>query len=81
MENTQYFDVTRIVSTEAEFDQLLKSGEVLFGVEIPAGFERALRRGDKPAMLVVADATDPVAAGSALTALSQVAQVALQNER
>ena len=34
-------------------------------------FERAVRRGDKPAMLVVADATDPVAAGSALGALGQ----------
>ncbi len=81
MENTQYFKVTHIVNSEAEFDQLIKSGEVLFGVEIPAGFERALRRGDRPALLVAADATDPVAAGSALSAMGQVAQTALQNER
>jgi ABC-2 type transport system permease protein len=81
LENTQYFTVTHIVHTEAEFDQLLKSGSVLFGVEIPANFERNLRRGDHPSMLVVADATDPVAAGSALGALNQVAQTALQNER
>jgi ABC-2 type transport system permease protein len=81
MENTRYFTVTRIVQTDAEFDQLLKSGEVLFGIEIPAGFERALRRGDRPALLVAADATDPVAAGSALSAMGQIAQTALQNER
>src|SRR5215468_8575297 len=34
MENTKYFKVTRIVRTEHEFDELLKSGTVLFGVEI-----------------------------------------------
>jgi ABC-2 type transport system permease protein len=54
---------------------------VLFGVEIPRGFERAVRRGDRPAMLVAADATDPVASGSALGALQQLTQTALQNER
>jgi ABC-2 type transport system permease protein len=42
---------------------------VLFAVEIPANFERALRRGDDPALLVAADATDPVATGPAIAAL------------
>src|SRR5688572_16398066 len=51
LENTRYFKVTRQVRTEAEFDRLLTTGQVLFAVEIPAGFERALRRGDKPAIL------------------------------
>jgi ABC-2 type transport system permease protein len=81
MENTRYFTIKHVVRTEAEFDALLKSGTVLFGVEIPANFERAIRRGDRPAMLVAADATDPVAAGTALGALNQIAQTALQNER
>ena len=69
MENTSYFRFTREVHSVAEFDDLLQSGKVLFGVEIPRGFERAVRRGDKPALLVAADATDPVAAGSALGSL------------
>ena len=69
LENTKYFDVTHLVQTEAEFDHLLASGAVLFAIEIPANFERALRRGDRPALLVAADATDPVAAGSAMAAL------------
>jgi ABC-2 type transport system permease protein len=56
-------------------------GEVLFAVEIPADFERALRRGDKPALLVAADATDPVAAGPALAALAQLVETALVNDR
>lgn len=81
MQNTKYFTVLYQVHDEDEFDQLLASGKVLFGVEIPRGFERAVRRGDRPALLVAADATDPVASGSALGALSQLAQTALQNER
>ena len=60
---------------------MLASGSVLFAMEIPANFERAVRRGDKPAMLVAADATDPVAAGTALGALGQVLQTALAHDR
>ncbi|MEH2509835.1 ABC-2 type transport system permease protein [Nitrobacteraceae bacterium AZCC 1564] len=80
IQNTAYFQFTREVHTVAEFDQLLESGKVLFGVEIPRGFERGVRRGDKPALLVAADATDPVASGSALAALGQLVQTALKND-
>ncbi|HEV3371001.1 MAG TPA: ABC transporter permease [Xanthobacteraceae bacterium] len=81
LENTGYFKVTRILRDEAEFDQSLQSGSVLFAIEVPADFERALRRGDRPALLVAADATDPVASGSALGALGQLVQTALVNDR
>ena len=80
MENTAYFRFTHEVHSVAEFDDLLQSGKVLFGVEIPRGFERAVRRGDKPAMLVAADATDPVAAGSAMGALGTIVQTALAHD-
>ncbi len=80
LENTAYFRFTRRVSTVQEFDDLLLSGKVLFGIEIPRGFERAVRRGDRPALLVAADATDPVAAGSALSALNVIVQTALQHD-
>ena len=52
LENTKYFKITELPHTEAELDQLLVSGKVLFAVEIPANFERAVRRGEQPAMLV-----------------------------
>jgi len=81
LENTEYFAVTHRVSNEAEFDRLLASGAVLFAIEIPANFERAVRRGDRPALLVAADATDPVAAGSAIAALGQLVTTALQHDR
>jgi ABC-2 type transport system permease protein len=81
LENTRYFKVTRQLRSEAEFDEVLASGEVLFAIEIPRNFERSLRRGDHPAILVAADATDPVASGSALGALGQLVQTALMHDR
>jgi len=80
LDNTAYFRFTHEVHDVAEFDNLLLSGKVLFGVEIPRGFERAVRRGDHPALLIAADATDPVAAGSALGALGVVVQTALEHD-
>src|SRR5437588_8197801 len=81
IQNTAYFDVTHVVHSETEFDRLLASGTVLFAIEIPANFERAVRRGDRPALLVAADATDPVAAGSAMGALAQLVTTALAHDR
>jgi ABC-2 type transport system permease protein len=81
LQNTKYFTVTELLHDDDELDQALKSGRVLFAVEIPANFERALRRGDKPALLVAADATDPVATGGAVAALSELVNTALVNDR
>jgi ABC-2 type transport system permease protein len=81
LSNTSYFELTKVVRSEAEMDHLMRSGQVLFGVEIPAGFERALRRGDMPALLVAADASDPVAAGTALGALQGIVTTALARDR
>ena len=81
LSNTSYFSVTRIAHSEAEMDHWLRSGAILFGIEIPAGFERGVRRGDKPALLVAADASDPVAAGTALGALEGVVTSALARDR
>jgi ABC-2 type transport system permease protein len=81
LENTKFFKVTHLPHSEAEVDQLLASGAVLFAIEIPANFERSVRRGDKPSMLVIADATDPVASGTAIGALGEVLQMALMHDR
>ena len=80
LENTSYFHFVREVHDVNEFDDLLTSGRVLFGVEIPRGFERAVRRGDYPSLLVAADATDPVAASSALSSLGVLVQTALSHD-
>src|SRR5258708_3107516 len=80
LENTAYFRFTREVHDVAEFDNLLLSGKVLFGVEIPRGFDRAVLRGDHPALVVAAAATDPVAAGSALTPLRGAGHAPLEDD-
>jgi len=80
LQNTAYFHFVKEVHDVKEFDDLLTSGKVLFGVEIPRGFERAVRRGDYPALLVAADATDPVAASSALSSLGVLVQTALSHD-
>jgi ABC-2 type transport system permease protein len=61
LQNTSYFRFTREVHDAAEFDNLLLSGKVLFGVEIPRGFERAVRRGDYPSLLVAPPIRSPPA--------------------
>jgi ABC-2 type transport system permease protein len=72
LQNTGYYRIVRTASSEAEVNRLLETGQVLFAVTIPAGFSRDLLRGDRPELLVEADATDPVAAGNALAALGTI---------
>ena len=63
LENSQYFKFTRRPVSEAEADRLLKLGEVQFVLVIPPDFSRKLQRGERPQLLVAADATDPSATG------------------
>jgi ABC-2 type transport system permease protein len=79
LENTKYFRITHQVYEVDALDRLLASGQVLFAVEIPTDFERALRRGDRPALLAAADGTDPVAVASAFSALDGVVRTALHH--
>ncbi|MDA0654510.1 MAG: ABC transporter permease [Proteobacteria bacterium] len=79
MENTGYFDITGAVSA-AEADAMVARGDVLFVVTIPTGFSRQLLRGERPLLLVEADATDPAATSNALSALNLVVQTALARD-
>ncbi|MDJ0512389.1 MAG: ABC transporter permease [Methyloceanibacter sp.] len=80
MKNSDYFRFTRQVRDPAMLDAMLRSGEALFAVEVPASFERDVRRGDRPALLVIADATDPVATGTAVSALQGLTDSALRRD-
>jgi ABC-2 type transport system permease protein len=59
---------------------LLERGQVQFVVNIPENFSRDLLRGDRPQILVEADATDPVATSTALGSLGALFDTALQND-
>lgn len=81
IKNTSYFDITRLARSEEEMDYWIRSGKVLFGIEIPAGFERRVRRGETPALLITADASDPVGTGTAFGALEGIVGRALARNR
>ncbi|TNE61635.1 MAG: ABC transporter permease [Alphaproteobacteria bacterium] len=72
--NTGYFEIVTEARSREDVDGMLTRGQVQFAVTIPANFTRDLIRGERPEILVEADATDPVATGSAISALQQVKQ-------
>jgi len=78
--NSGYFDFVRQVDTEKEGRDALARGEVQFVVSIPADFTRSLLRGERPAILLEADATDPAATGNALASLRVLADTALERD-
>ncbi len=69
LQNTGYFDIRPLVS-EAEAERALADGELLFVVNIPPNFDRSVDRGEKPTILIDADATDPSTIGNAAAALA-----------
>jgi ABC-2 type transport system permease protein len=77
LKNSAYFEVRHELRTEAELDRVLDRGEVQFAVQIPADFSRRLLRGERPALLIAADATDPAASGNAISALQLLIDSAL----
>jgi ABC-2 type transport system permease protein len=80
LKNSDYFELVRTVQSEAEAEALLAQGKVQFVVNIPAQFSRALLRGERPSILVEADATDPSATGNAIAALNELARSALTHD-
>jgi ABC-2 type transport system permease protein len=80
LENTTYFRVVATTSGPQEAEEMIARGDVQFVVDIPFDFSRRLQRGERPAILVEADATDPVATGNALAALQQLNQTALMHD-
>lgn len=80
LENSGYFRVVRQVASEAEAERALAVGEVQFVLTIPENFARKLVRGERPVLLLEADATDPAATSNALAALINLNQTALARD-
>lgn len=74
LRNSAYFDIVASLPDEASGRRALARGEVQFVLSVPIDFSRRLLRGERPSLLVEADATDPVATSSALQALSGLVQ-------
>jgi ABC-2 type transport system permease protein len=80
LKNSTFFDFVRQVETEREGQELLARGKVQFVINIPQHFTRDLLRGDRPSLLVEADATDPAATGIAIGSLNSLLSNALTND-
>jgi ABC-2 type transport system permease protein len=73
MRTSGYFQFVSELETEEDARAALARGDVQFVVNIPADFTRRLLRGERPAMLIEADATDPAAAGAAIASVRELA--------
>jgi ABC-2 type transport system permease protein len=77
MKTTGYFDIVGELPDEEAGRAALARGDVQFVLNIPVDFTKRLLRGERPALLVEADATDPSAMGTAIASVQQiVSQVA-----
>lgn len=74
LKNSGYFNFVREAPTESEAQRLLQVGAVQFIINIPEDFSRRLLRGERPTVLIEADATDPAAVGPAVSATRALAE-------
>jgi ABC-2 type transport system permease protein len=77
---TDYFDIKYLAHGEEDADRLILSNRAQFVIQIPPDFTRRLIRGERPSLLLVADATDPTAASVAVAGAVGAAQQALDRE-
>ncbi len=80
MEQSGYFRVQARPASERDGDAMVEDGEVQFLIVIPPDFSRRVLRGERPAVLVSVDATDPSASSNALAALAQLGTQALRRD-
>ncbi|KVV51598.1 mannose-1-phosphate guanyltransferase [Burkholderia territorii] len=74
MRNSAYFDIVATLPDETAGRHALARGDVQFVLSVPVDFSKRLLRGERPSLLVEADATDPVATASAIGALPGLVQ-------
>lgn len=77
LEMTGYYRFSHVAVSPEEAEALIADGTVSFVVTVPSDFARRVERGDKPQILIEADATDPSVASGASSTLSSVASNAL----
>jgi ABC-2 type transport system permease protein len=75
-----YVDIVAVTQRAEDGEAMVRSGRATFLISIPEGFERRLVRGERPQILIAADASDPVAAGGAISAIQQIAAQAFAPE-
>ncbi len=80
LESSGYFDIKLQTQDPAEADDWLARGKVAFIIAIPADFSEKLIRGERPQVLIEADATDPAAASNAIAQAEKIFELALRHD-
>lgn len=74
LKTSDYFAFMRELHSEEESNNALSDASVQFVLEIPTDFSRKILRGERPALLLRADASDPIATGTAISAITNLSQ-------
>jgi ABC-2 type transport system permease protein len=77
---TDYFAIKHAARDAAAADRMIRSNEAQFIIEIPPDFDRRLVHGERPAILLIADATDPTATVGAIAGANGAMTGALKRE-
>ncbi|NDV21763.1 ABC transporter permease [Desulfovibrio sp. JC022] len=80
MQASTYFNVDRFINSRAEAKRLLELGEVQFVLTIPQQFGLDIERGERPVLLLEADATDPMATGNAVNSMREIINRAMARD-
>lgn len=80
LQNSGYYHLKYQLQDPAAADALLAKGEVSFVVTFPVGFTRRLIKGERPQMLIEADASDPSASSNAISRAQTIIDSALTHE-
>ncbi|MEO8668286.1 MAG: ABC transporter permease [Bauldia sp.] len=77
MQVSNYFEIAGAPVSEATANEQMARGDISYIVNIPAGFERSMVRGERPQLLIEADASDPTATANALGGLAEIVRSAV----
>lgn len=78
--NSGYYDLQHRLTDPSDAESLLASGDISFVVTIPAGFSRKLIHGERPQLLIEADASDPSASSNAIARVHTIINQALRHD-
>ena len=78
--NSGYYDLQYTLTDPVDAESLLASGDISFVVTIPVGFSRKLIHGERPQLLIEADASDPSASSNAIARVQTIINQALRHD-
>ncbi|HBM16597.1 MAG TPA: mannose-1-phosphate guanyltransferase [Lentisphaeria bacterium] len=70
LQKSEYFDISSIASTEKS-EKAIRESDVYFIISVEEDFNRKMVRGERPEILIDADATDPQVVTAALSVAKQ----------